>query len=57
MVGMLDNSEMEINIFKETGADRQQIKMLEIVFPCSVENFYDFFLGDQAELYGRKHHL
>ena len=48
IVGVLDNSDMEISIYKETGSDRQQIKMLEIVFPCSVEQFYEFFLSDNA---------
>ena len=57
MLGTLDDSQMEISLFKDTGADRQSIKMLEIVFPCSIQHFYDFFLADEAELYGRKKHL
>ena len=31
--------------------------MLEIVFPCSVDQFYDYFFADDADLYSRKMHL
>ena len=56
-VGVFDDSQMEVNIFKETGADKQSIKMLEIVFPCSVEQFYEYFFADTADMYSRKQHL
>ncbi len=52
-----DNSEVEISLFQEKGSEREPVKMLEIVFPCSVEQFYDFFLADNANLYSRKKHL
>lgn len=31
---------MEINVFKQAGADKESIKKLEIVFPCTVDQFY-----------------
>jgi hypothetical protein len=57
LAAAFDGAELEIKQFKEAGADNQHVKMLEIVFPCSVEQFYDFFLADEALLYGRRQHL
>ena len=55
--GCFDESEMEVSIFKEKGLDKEPIKMLQIVFPCSVQQFYQFFYADSAEVYPRSKHL
>jgi hypothetical protein len=37
--------------------ETEKQKMLEIVLPCSVDQFYKFFLADDANVYSRKKHL
>ena len=48
---------MEINLFNPDKVETEKQKMLEIVLPCSVEQFYRFFLADDASVYSRKKHL
>lgn len=48
---------MEINLFNPEKVETEKQKMLEIVLPCSVEQFYRFFLADDANVYSRKKHL
>lgn len=37
--------------------DSGKQKVVEHILPCSVDQFYDFFLADNAEVYDRKKHL
>lgn len=48
---------MEINLFNPEKVETEKQKMLEIVLPCSVDQFYSFFLADDATVYSRKKHL
>lgn len=53
----LDDASMEINLFNAEKVETEKQKMLEIVLPCSVDQFYSFFLADDATVYSRKKHL
>jgi hypothetical protein len=53
----LDEASMEINLFNAEKVETEKQKMLEIVLPCSVDQFYSFFLADDAAIYSRKKHL
>jgi hypothetical protein len=48
---------MEINLFNPEKVETEKQKMIEIVLPCSVDQFYNFFLADDATVYSRKKHL
>jgi hypothetical protein len=53
----LDDANVEVNLFKAELVETEKQKMLEVVLPCSVEQFYNFFLSDDATVYSRKKHL
>lgn len=44
-------------MFNPLIVDAEKQKMLELVIPCSVEQFFTFFLADDAEVYPRRKHL
>ena len=48
---------MEINFFNPEIVETEKQKMIEIILPCSVEQFYTFFMADNATLYSKKRHL
>lgn len=48
---------MEVNFFNPEKVETEKQKMLEIVLPCSVDQFYNFFLADGANVYSRVKHL
>lgn len=31
--------------------------MVEVQLPCSIQQYYDFFIADNAKVYSRKKHL
>jgi len=31
--------------------------MVEVILPCSIEQFYSFFLADEADLYPKSKHF
>jgi len=39
---------MEINIFNPELVETEKQKMVEIILPCSLDQFYRFFLADNA---------
>ena len=53
----LDDASIEINLFDTAAVEAEKQKMLEVVLPCSVEQFYNFFLADDANVYSRKQHF
>ena len=53
---VLDEANVEINFFNPQIVDAEKQKIIEIVLPCSLEQFYNFFVGDEA-IYSRKKHL
>ncbi len=53
----LDEANMEMNFFNPQIVDTEKQKMVELVLPCSLEQFYNFFIADEAEIYPRKKHL
>lgn len=53
----MDEGQVEANFFNPRAVESEQQKIVEIQFPCSVEQFYNFFLADNANVYPRKKHL
>jgi hypothetical protein len=53
----LDEGNMEMNFFNPEIVDTEKQKMMELILPCSLEQFYNFFIADGAEVYPRKKHL
>lgn len=53
----MDKSQLEVSFFNpESSADSQQT-IAEITFPCSVQQYYDYFLKDKSTIYGILQHL
>lgn len=48
---------VEANFFNQETIDSSKQKIVDLVLPCTVQQFYDFFLCDKATVYNRKKHL
>lgn len=54
----MDNTKMEVSFFdaaSQSGDIAQTIA--EITFPCTVQQYYDYFIADKSTLYGIRQHL
>lgn len=56
-IQILDDGNVQANFFNPQVVDSEKQKIVEHILPCSVDQFYDFFLADNAEVYDRKKHL
>jgi len=48
---------MEISIFNPLIVESEKQKMVEVALPCSIEQFYRFFLADDATVYPKTKHF
>lgn len=53
----IDEGQVEVNFFNAQAVETEKQKIVEIILPCSVKQFYEFFLSDKATVYNRKKHL
>jgi hypothetical protein len=54
---MLDEGNIVANFFNPQSIESEKQKIAEFNLPCSIDQFYQFFLDDKASVYSRKKHL
>lgn len=55
--GELDDSNMEIDFFNKEVSLSDKQTLAKITFPCSIDQYFDFFLADEASLFSASDYL
>jgi len=54
----MDRSKLEISFFDAAAQSGESMQTIaEITFPCTVQQYYDYFLADKCSLFGIRQHF